>query len=367
MAFISLNNLSLEAICASVPPQTGRVSDYDGVFGADATRKFTAMTGVKEFRRCPADQTASDLGFAAAERILFERKIDRSRIGVIIFVSQFPDYLRPATACVLQKRLNLSKDCIAFDVNLGCSSYVYGVSIMGSIMSTSDIDLGLLIVCDTASKTLPPEDPTTSMLFGDAGSATLMAKSPHGPGVTGLLRTIGAGYKAIIYPPGGFRNQTIPDTVFEWADGSRKPVNRSHMNGKAVFEFTITEVPELIREYLRRAEKTPADYDAVILHQANAFILKQLAKKFGLSDKQMPLSIDRFGNTSGVSLPLTLCDARDRWESEEVRVLFCGFGIGLSLGVVEMTIPRQAIFSVLETEETYPEGVIRTPSDLLIS
>lgn len=367
MSFFQVNQIAIDAVSSAVPVGRGSICDYEGIFGPSAVEKFTAMTGVKEFRRCGPDQTASDLGFSAAEAILSGGQAEREEMGALIFVSQFPDYRRPATACVLHKRLGLKKDCVAFDINLGCSAFVYGLQSIASIMATSDIEKALLIVSETVSKTLPERDPTISMLFGDAGSATLLSKRADAPPMRGLFRTIGSGYKAIIYPLEGFRNPGRIEEVFDWPDGGRKSLNQPIMNGRAVFEFTITEVPKLIRDFLSRAQRSITDYDAVILHQANTLILKQLAKKFGMTEQQMPITIDRFGNTSGVSLPLTLCDARDRWNKESLRVLFCGFGIGLSLGVVEVEIARSAILGVFESDATFPEGIIRQPEDLVIS
>lgn len=364
MPFFRTTNITIEAIACCLPEKVVQIGNYHSTFGRSAVEKFSSMTGVKSFYRCSQNQTASDLGYVAAEKIIADKNLDRQSIGALIFVSQFPDYPRPATACVLHKRLKLSKDCLAYDINLGCSSYVYGLHTVASLMETSDVECALLIVCDTISKTLPEFDPTITMLFGDAGSATLLSKKRESLPICGMFRTIGSGYKAIIYPLEGFRNRRFSSEEFQFSDGVKRTLNQPLMNGKAVFEFTITEVPKLIKDFIERTQCDISSYDAVILHQANLLILKQLAKKLKISDQQLKISIDQFGNTSGVSLPLTLCKSFESNNGKTLKTLFSGFGIGLSLGVVDAHIKSEAILGIVHSDGFFAEGFVSKPEDL---
>ena len=197
MAYFSFDNICITGIASAVPTQEIRAEDYYKRFGRENVDKFVDMTGVGAVRKTVPHQTASDLGFAAAENLIAQKGIDRSEIGALVFVAHSVDYRRPATACVLHKRLELRKDCAAFDVGLGCSAFVYGAQVISSLMTCSDIQKGLLITGETMSKMVYPEDRSSVMLFGDAGAAILFEKR-NGSLLSGMLCTDGTGYKAIM-------------------------------------------------------------------------------------------------------------------------------------------------------------------------
>ncbi len=200
-----LNGVRIAAVVSAVPRTVDKLSAYCGLFGESAVDKFSAMTGVKERRTARDEQTASDLAFAAAKELVEREQIDVSEIGGCVFVTQTPDYRLPSTACVLQKRLGLPKDCIAFDINLGCSGYAYGLNIAASMMKTNGIGKCLLLVGDTLSKVVSGEDRSACMLFGDAGAATLLVMDA-GARMAGGFKSDGNGFKTIIVPAGAYRN-----------------------------------------------------------------------------------------------------------------------------------------------------------------
>ena len=177
MPFFRYKNIKISAAAAAVPTERIPVDSYCWINGAETVEKFKAMTGIQEFRRTLPHQTASDLGFVAAKRILEAQNIDRDTIGALVFVAHSTDYRRPATACVLHKRLGLSKNCAAFDISLGCSALVYGLQTVCSMMSNSDIERALLIVGETMTKMVGPKDRSVNMMFGDGeweGGGSLM-------------------------------------------------------------------------------------------------------------------------------------------------------------------------------------------------
>lgn len=355
MANFNLEGIAIRGVSCAVPDNKVDNTVFYEKFGQENVDSFVKMTGVKSTYRTPEEQTASDLCYVAADNLLKQKNISPEEIGACIFISQTPDYRLPATACVLHKRLGLSKNCMAFDVNLGCSGWVYGVNIVGSLMKTTDIDKALLLFGDTSIKTTSPEDKSSIMLFGEAGSATLLVKE-DGSRIFGELMTDGEGFKAIIMPSGAYRNRNGSHELTVWGDGNIRSDYDGYMNGTDVFSFTITQVPKMIKRHLQEAGKSPEDYESLVLHQANLYILQQISKKTKFPMDNIPISMDRFGNTSGTSIPLTLCDAYGKADGHNLKLLMCGFGIGLSWGVAEAEINSDDILPIVFTNDHYTEG-----------
>lgn len=295
-------------------------------------------------------QTTSDFCCAAARKLLQYYSVKADEIGAIVFVSQCADYRTPSTACVIQSRLGCkSYDCIAFDVNLGCSGFIYGLNIISAVMNNSDINKALLLCGDTFAKPYyhnreVRESHSSKYLFGDAGAAILLEKS-HAKNCLNIAScTDGNRYKAIIDPYNFWRH---PD-----AEG-----NGGEMDDIAVFNFSTSEAPKMIKEYMERMHKTPDDYDMLILHQANLMIMKQVTKRAGFPDCKMGVSIDQFGNTSSASIPLTLVKEFGMLESNEVKkFMTCGFGVGLSWGACELELSSSQILPLIHTNEFYDDG-----------
>ncbi len=359
------DNIRISCIASAVPLEKVFVDDFVTVFGEDVVRGFKLNTGVESFRRTSKFQTASDLGFVAAEKIIAEKHISKSDIGALVFVSHSVDYRRPATAAVLHKRLGLSKECAAFDVNLGCSAFVYGLQIVSSLMQCSDIRSALLITGETLTKLAYPRDKSVAMLFGDAGSAVLLEKQENADTIRGILRTDGQGYKAIIAPAGGFRNMEAPKEPIVWDDGNERTLYNTYMNGSDVFGFTISDVPTAIRDFLRMTNTSVDEYDSFAFHQASTFILKRLSKKLAIPYEKMAICINKYGNTSAPSIPLALCDAFGAPNmSKQMLVMMCGFGVGLSWGIASARINVADVLPVVETGDCFMEGIINSPNDL---
>ncbi len=365
MPYFEFKNIKITAIASAVPKNIVKSTDFNGRFTPEGVEKFVEMTGVKEHRKTGKNQTASDLGYAAAEKILFEKNIDRDSIGTVIFGAHSTDYRRPATACVLHKRLGLGKECAAFDISLGCSAFVYCVQVAAAMMNCSDIKRALVITGETMTKMVNENDKSAAMLFGDGGAAALLEKTDNPDDeIKGLLRSDGNGYRAIIAPAGGFRNMNAPADEMIWQDGNPRTLYNTNMNGTDVFAFTISDVPRAIKYFLKKTETTVDDYDCYAMHQANQFIHKQLAKKLKMDIEKMPLCLDKYGNTSAPAIPLTLCDAYAGSEEKEMNVLMCGFGVGLSWGVLSAKINTANIYPVIETDEYFAEGIINSPEDM---
>lgn len=362
MIISDFNNIEIIGISTAVPDKVLNIRDFNSKFGESNVTNFIKMTGVEKVHIADSNQTAADLGYAAAQDIIKRNDIDTEKIGCLIFVSQTPDYHIPSTACVLHHRLKLNKNCLAFDINLGCSGFVYGMQVISSIIENSNIDFGLLILADTLSKTVSSEDKSAAMLFGDAGSAVLLSKNSiniHSMKIS--LRTKGDGYRAIIVQAGSNRNPVGDHSYSLKDDGNIRSDYNLYMNGTEVFNFTISEVPTLINEFLQYIGKNPEDYDALVLHQANKFIMKQIAKKTGFDKRQMLSSIEQLGNTSVASIPATLSCIYGSSDDEDkpVSLLLSGYGVGLSWGVIDVTINTSNIYPVIKTLDYFNDGGIR--------
>ena len=346
MVFSEYKGVKIASIAASVPQTVIDVmSELDNP-DPKYVKNFMKNTGITEKRKCDFNQTAGDFSFSAAKQIMDAGYYTPEEIGVLINLTQTPDYRTPSTAMTLQKRLGLSMDCLAFDINLGCSGFVYGVSLAASILQTSTAKKALVTVGDTLARGRRHRkkimSSNTGLLFGDASAAILLEKSGE-DGFSSALMSDGARHKALSIPYGAWRHPEGPQSI--------------PGDDIAVFNFTISEVPKLLEEYMEKTETVIGDYDDLVLHQANMMILKNVAKRVGMPMEQVPICLDRYGNTSGCSVPLAIVDkygAVD--EDREVNLLTSSFGVGLSWGVVGFKINVKDILPITEGKDTYEDG-----------
>ena len=356
MPFLEFKNIRIAGICAGVPKTA--FSNYTLQPGIDISPDYSAnafveTTGVEE-RRISETLCTSDLCFAAAEKLIAELGWDKSEIGALVFVSQTADYIEPATACILQDKLGVSKECYAEDVALGCSGWVYGLSNIASLVSTGSIRKALLLVGDAKRRAKMVRDP----LFGDAGTATAIEFAEGAKGFCFHFGTDGSGYDAIIIPDGGSRNQVSPKSFeFEEHDGKMKHRLQTLMKGMDVFSFGITIAPKSVKKLGEHFGFDYQDYDYFVFHQANMKMNKQIIKKLKLDPERVPSCMNKFGNTSSASIPLTIASQlRGKFEDKPTKFICCGFGVGLSWGTVafetnNIVIPE--IVNVKDDEDNY--------------
>lgn len=349
-------NTIISGLSVAVPTRKVAVESFNSIFGEENIAKFIEMTGVNSVSRAIPEQTASDLGYQAAEDVLQKSALSKSDIGILVFVSQKPDYRTPSTAFVLHKRLGLFENCVCFDLNLACSGFIFGLQTVLSLLENSTSKAALLVTGDTSVKTLSPHDRTMIMLFGDSGSATLLEKKADVSPIKLAFRTDGNRFKSIITPSGAYRNRTSPKERVAWSDGILRSDYDTHMKGMDVFGFSITDVPLLMKDFLALQEKTPDHYDYFILHQANNYILKQLSRKLKIPTEKIPVSLDRFGNNSSNSIPLVLADHFGTKNIGEISIFICGFGAGLSFACGDLIIDTKAINPLVETDAHYRDA-----------
>lgn len=355
MSFFTCRNIGIAGISCAVPSNRVAVSDFTSIFGEEVTNKFTIGTGIEAMYKAFPEQTAGDLAYSAAENLFDKMDIPREEIAALVFVTQSPDYRRPSTACVLQNRLGLPIDCATLEINLGCSGFIYGLQTAMSMMAQSDCKYTLLLLGETASKLVDPKDKSIVMMYGDAGAAVLLSRQDGVVSKT-LLRSDGERFKAIALPAGGFRDMYPSRERFFCSDGIERSLYDIFMDGTAVFSFSITDVPIALKDYIEKTRTTVADYDVFLFHQANQFIIKQIIRKMKIPKEKVPISLDRYGNSGGISIPLTICDAYGKKSGEKLRALMCGFGIGLSWGVTNADIDIDNVYPIIETTDYYTEG-----------
>lgn len=347
-------NIAVTGLMCCVPENTVRLDEIrDPEISEEFRSNLKEKTGVLVRHISPKEQTASDLAFVAAERLLNEKKINRASIGALVFVTESPDYRIPSIAYVLQTRLGLPRDCVCYDINLGCSGFVYGLNVVASMMNSSNIQNALLLTGDTISKFVNPKDFSVSLLVADSASAVLLQK---GEGrFRSALASKGDKFRSVMIPAGAYRNIGAPAEAKRHKDGNIRSDYDLFMDGVDVFSFGISDVSRLVREFMQSAGKTPEDYDGFILHQATLLLMKQMARKAKFPMEKVPVSIDRYGNTGGTSIPLTMADAFGDTADQELSLLLCGFGVGLSMGIVDLKISTTDIFPVICSNEYYTE------------
>jgi 3-oxoacyl-[acyl-carrier-protein] synthase-3 len=301
----------------------------------------------------PDEVCASDLCLAAAERLLDEMNYSREQIGGVIFVTQTPDYVLPATSHVLHHHLGLPASAVAFDVNLGCSGYVYGLWLAASSAHSLNAPI-LLLVGDTINKLVSPEDQSVAMLFGDAGTASLLEPCSNDEEMIFEMGADGSGAENLIVPAGGFRRRRDQRSGerAECADGNVRSDEDLHMNGPEIFAFTIRRVPAMVKNVLTAAGCSAEEIDAFVFHQANAFMLDHLLRKMKLPRERVAMALNEYGNTSGASIPLTMTAAplRDRLRKSRQRLLLAGFGVGYSWAAAVVSCGPMAIPDIVDNE-----------------
>lgn len=335
MALLTVRNVSLKGIASCVPANMEENAGLP-LFKEDEAQKFSASTGI--FRRRLADKntTTSDLCYYAAEKLITELGWEKDSIECLVFVTQSPDYILPATSCILQERLGLGIDTYAIDISLGCSGWVYGLATISQMISASGMKRGLLLCGDTTTYT-STMDKSAYPLFGACGTATAFQFEENSAPMFMNLNTDGSGYKAIIIPDGGCRNPVTKDSLEyrEIEEGISRNSLQTVLDGMDVFTFGISRAPQSVNKLLEYANVGRENVDYYLFHQANLFMNEKIRKKLKLTAEQVPYSLADFGNTSSASIPLTATtQIRGRLSGGKLKMVACGFGVGLSWGSV---------------------------------
>lgn len=351
MAVSIVSGVRLAGVASAVPDEVHHVSEFDDAFGADEVRKISESTGVVERRLGPEGMCSSDLCFAAASKLFEETGWERESIDAVVMVSQTFDYILPATACTLQRRLGLSKQCAAFDIGLGCSGYVYGLWIAASLIAGGGMRRVLLLVGEANMRRASPQDRSVALLFGDAGTATFLEQGGATP-FAFVLGTDGAGRDNLIVPSGGCRHPSSPATRKRTTQegGNTRALDDLYMNGAEIFTFTLREVPSLVKSVVAASGWSSDSIDGYVFHQANKFMLEYLVKRMKLPPEKTPIALEKYGNTSSASIPLAMSDVlAPALRANAQRLVLAGFGVGYSWGAVALECGPMAMPSIVVT------------------
>ena len=295
--------------------------------------KIYNKTGIRSRHITTNNETAADLGVVAAQKLISNNVVPKEEIDFVLCVTQSPDYKLPTTACMIQDRLGLSKKCGAFDINLGCSGYIYGLAVAKSLVETGIANNVLLITAETYSKHINPLDKSTRTIFGDGAAATLIG---HGGMEIGSfdLGTDGSGKDFLIIPTGGARRACTPETAVEKeTEGNVRSEDNLFMSGADIFEFTIREVPVSIKRIMKKEGLKKDDIGLYVFHQANQFMLDFLVKLMKVDKEKFYMNFADTGNTVSASIPIALKRALDEGAVKPNQtIVLCGFGVGLSWG-----------------------------------
>lgn len=317
--------------------------DLELLYPSWPASKIYEKTGIQNRGIAAPDQTAGDLAQAAAQALFARGKVRAEDVDFIILCTQAPDHVLPTTACILQHRLGVPTSAGALDVNLGCSGYVYCLSLAKGLIESGAANCILLLTADTYSKYIHPLDKSVRTLFGDGATATAVVATEAdrhtiGPFVFG---TDGSGAEHLIVPAGGFRRPASAESAEEFRDGSDnvRSANNLYMNGAEVMSFTLREVPRSVEKLLDKAGLEREQIDYFVLHQANRFMLETLRKKMKIPSEQMPVRIEDVGNTVSSTIPLTLISMMQQGLLDtEKQLMLVGFGVGLSWSACILTI-----------------------------
>jgi 3-oxoacyl-[acyl-carrier-protein] synthase-3 len=336
-------------MAACVPSNIIYNKDLGYLIPEEEIEKTINAIGIRERRICDVDTCSSDLCFRAAKKLIEDNKIDVNTIDVLLFLSQTPDYRMPATAPLIQDRLGLPNTTASLDLVLACSGYVYGLSTAFAYASQQGINRVLLLVGETFTKLTSPYDKVNWPLFGDAGTATLIEKGDYCDSYFELM-TDGSGAKSLIIPAGEFRNPATVENlqITEREEGNRRSDHQIYMDGMDVFNFTLRVVPKSIKNMLTALSIQSDDIDYFLFHQANKFMIDFIVKKLKIDTTKVPYCIDRFGNTSSASIPLTIVSELGGKIKEKQKIILCGFGAGLSWGTVYTELKNVNISSLIE-------------------
>lgn len=344
---ISLKNVFIEATTTVVGSVEVDLRSKFGIYGESELNKIIGVTGIEKVRYADAE-IASDLCFSAADRLFNQLNIDKDQIDGLLFVSQTRDYIIPSTAPLLQHRLGLREDIVAMDIPYGCTGYIYGLYVASMMISTGSCRKVLVLAGDVNSKTINHLDRSLTMVFGDAGSATVVSSNSDQK-MYFNIKTDGSGYNKLIIPAGGFRNPSTDQTrlVTVREGGNARSDDDLFMDGMSVFNFAITKVPKLLSETLVNCGLSISDIDLFAFHQANEIMLKYIAKSIKIPQAIAPFHAKYFGNTGPASIPLLLSSNYFGEKSNNLKsVIACGFGVGLSWGASVFDL---SISKILET------------------
>jgi 3-oxoacyl-[acyl-carrier-protein] synthase-3 len=338
------SNKKISSILSVVPKHCVRfldeIDNYD--FSKEKCSKLQKVIGFDERRIVKGTECASDLCLFGLEYLLNNGQLNREEISAIVFVTQTPDHFMPPTSSILHGKLGLGPEVLCFDINQGCTGYLYGLLQGFLLLQQPDMGKVVLLNGDTLSRCACPNDRNIYPLIGDAGTVSVVENADDDSELFFNLKTDGSRSDWLIIPAGAFRMPSTEQTrrVRVLPDGNQRSDEHFYMNGAGIFTFTQTDVPIAIKELFEFASMEIHEIDYFLFHQPNRFILEKLAAKLNVPQEKLPKNlVEKFGNSSSASIPVTLChNLREQSKNKTLRVCMSGFGVGLSWGALIMDL-----------------------------
>jgi 3-oxoacyl-[acyl-carrier-protein] synthase-3 len=327
----------IKAIAYALPEKVVTNEDLVKEFPEWTVEKIARKVGVQESHIAGIDETASDIGLKAAEKLFSEHEIDRNSIDFLLLGTQSPDYFLPTTACILQNRLGLRTDIGALDFNLGCSGFIYGLSLAKGLIFGDIAKNVLLITSETYSKHIHPKDKGNRTIFGDAAAAILISNEGFAEIGTFSLGTDGRGAENLIVKKGGLRHPNAFNDLYIDENGNLKSSDFLFMDGNEIFNFTADAVPVLVDKVLEMNHSKLEEVQLFVFHQANKYMMNYLRKLIDIPSDKFYIYLEKVGNTVSSTIPIALYEAQKE-QKLKGKVLLAGFGVGYSWGGVMLNI-----------------------------
>ena len=299
--------------------------------------KIAKKVGINERHIAADDETAGDMAYKAAEKLIQENAIKRDSIDFVLLCTQSPDYFLPSTSCIIQSRLGLPTKCGAFDFNLGCSGYEYGLAVAKGLIVSGVAKNILLLTAETYNKHIHPKDKGNRTIFGDGASASLISSDGFAKIGEFVLGSDGSGYDRLIHKTGAMRHYQPLNDFHEDENGTPLSSDHLYMDGKAIFDFTSDIVPPMIEETLVKHQLKMEDVDLFVFHQANRYMINYLRKLMEIDKDKFYVFMETVGNTVSSTIPIALCEAKKEGKLHG-NVVLAGFGVGLSYGATVLKI-----------------------------
>jgi len=344
----------IEGIVSVVPQHCVKFEDEIANYGfsEDKCRSLQKLMGFGERRIVADKECGSDLVLHGLEHLIRTGKLDKKEIRALVFVSQTPDHFMPPTSCILHGKLGLGRDVLCFDINQGCTGYIYGLIQSCMILNAVRDGKVVLLNADTLSRRACRFDRNIYPIIGDAGAITVIGNSPQGRDIMAAMETDGSRSHWLVIPAGGFRMPSDQQSrqIKVLPDGNRRSDDDFFMNGSGIFTFTQTDVPASLRKFFADGDIQVKGIDYFMFHQPNRFLLEKLARKLNLDFGKVPANIvEKYGNPSSASIPLTIChNVREKILHEKLRICMAGFGVGLSWGSLLTDVGPLSFCELLE-------------------
>lgn len=352
MSALTTKHVKIVGMSACVPSRVEENIDLSIFATKEDAQKVIASTGIERHRHVEPGTTASDLSVKAVEKLLGDMSWNAADVDCLFYVCTSRDYIAPQTACILQARLGLREDCFVMDLPLGCSGWVYGMSVITSMMQTGHFKKGLLIAAETNTRNRSMKDRSVRPLFGDAATVTALEYDPAWDKPMNFVFGVdGKGASAIMTKFGGMRNPTTIESLeeVEVEPGIIRKGTDMVVNGMDVFSFAIKRPAASLKELIAAFNIDTNTVDYLLLHQANKFIDEKIRRSLKLPPEKVPYCIKDFGNVTNASIPLVMVtQLAEPLRSKSNHCMACGFGVGLAWASCEFTVEGAIVSKLVE-------------------